>query len=391
MLIHLKQGAVSLSDYGLKRSYATVKNLSAERYLGFCDETTLFYGGFYSFDGRHIILVGPPPSGFYKALSSARFIYKGRTLRFKIRKLKQALEIWVRIPKDMKPNPMGDEIQLEMNGRTSSLIIGQNNAPRFKGRRVLSSLCKDTPVAWIIDWLQFHITNHGVDALILFENSDTPEHAEKIHQAIEALNLDIVLDVVHVPFKFGPPLVYDYMYLQISLLQYLRWHSLPQAEAVLCCDIDELIITEKGCSVFDSLKNSFFGYYLIAGVWIEPVLDEKSTPPKKLEDLRHTFFTKTTNPYISATRKWIAKPNAIPKKLQLKIHGIRPEPKYVSFLHPLYARFRPFLKGATLCHFKAMSTSWKEDRTTIVQNETDDYKIHNALLKAFKKAFPERF
>ncbi|WP_139201351.1 hypothetical protein [Pseudovibrio axinellae] len=329
-------------------------------------------------------MVGPKPLGFEEKLLKAKFFQGDKLLRARHRKLKQVHEVWIKVSPDQEIAV----IDVEINGTHGQLEVSPNPSRDFKGKRVLSTLCKDTPVPWILDWLRFHVTNHGVDALVLFENSEDPAHADDIHQAILQENLKISVEIVHAPFKYGPPKLHAVKFLQRSLLQLLRWKYVQPSEALLFCDVDEFVVCQDGKSIFDGLKKSFLGYFLIPGVWVEPVTQTDQSQLKTLGDRRHHMFQHTMDPPKETHRKWVAAPSRIPKSIQFKAHGVRPEPKYAAWLHPFFTRQKPYLKTSKLFHFRAMSTSWKSDREAISPVSSDKHSLHKDLNTACETAFP---
>lgn len=376
---------VALSTFNLERVIPDVPKKAYEEFIDDCDRTTLFYAVFRSVDRKHVVFIGPPPYGFESVLKKAKFYLYDKRIRAKHRYLSRSYEIWV-------PVPEGEDlerIEVEMNGKRVKLDVQSNECNRFRGRRVIATLCKDTPVRWIEDWVRFHVVNHGANAVVIFENSSTPEHAACVHSALLALNLDLEVEVVHTPLKYGPPKVSDYKFLQQSLWQYVRWQYAYASEGYLSCDIDELIVCEDDISIFDKVKDSALGYCLIAGIWIEPVTDVAITSLTDLSKRRHHLFRWTKKPPTKTHRKWVAKPSKIPIGLQFKVHAVRPEPKYNAWLHPIYTRFWKFADAAYVCHFRSVNTSWRGDRTAISQIDIETYQEYEPLRIALERAIPD--
>jgi hypothetical protein len=386
MLTYLTDSAVQLETFGLKRIFPASKKHREEDFQDKFDSSTLFYDCFRSFDGKNIILVGPKPLGFENELAKATFSKSDRKLRAKHRKLKQIHEIWIKVA----PDQVIDTIDMTLNGVRAQINVSESAAKRFEGKRTLSTLCKDTPVPWVLDWVKFNVVNHGVNALVLFENSQSTQRAHEMYQALEQSGLDIEFEVVHAPFPYGPPQMRDIKFLQRSILQILRWKYVQTSDALLFCDVDEFVICEKGVSIFSGLKDSFLGYFLIPGVWIEPVTNAGISELKSLDDRRHNMFLHTTNPPTATHRKWVAVPSRIPQSIQFKAHGVRPEPKHAAWLHPFFTRLKPFLRSATLCHFNAISTSWKTDRDEIGPVDESKHTLHEGLRNACDAAFSDK-
>ncbi|WP_109316275.1 hypothetical protein [Pseudovibrio ascidiaceicola] len=383
MLTQLLDRAIHLKPFGLTRIFPKVEGRSFSEHRDKYDTTTLFYDVFRSHDCQHIILIGPKPIGYEKELSAAKFFLEGKKLKAKQRKLKRVHEIWIKVP----ANKEIASLVMEINNIQVELKVAQETSSRFKGKRVLSTLCVDTPIPWILDWIKFHAVNHGANAVVLFENSIGLDHAQNIHRAIEDADLGIEYEIVHAPFKYGPPYPHEIKFLQRSILQLVRWKYVQTSEALLFCDIDELIICDDGQSIFDHVQKSFLGYYMLRGTWIEPATQLAPEKLASIENRRHFMFQHTSNPPSKTNPKWVAVPSRIPRGMQFKAHGIRPEPKHQALFHPFFSRLRPFLKAGRMCHFWSINTSWAKDRQNIEAVDPKKHVLHKDLNAACMAAF----
>ncbi len=382
MVVSFANSALMLSKFQLERNLNLTNKYKLSEYKDICDETTLFYDAFYSHDNKYIIIMAAPPYGYEDHLLKATFYYDNNKLSAHHRRLKKVYEIWLEAPTSEKIS----NITVNINSKSAVISISQNQASRFKGARVISTLCKDTPISWISDWLRFHVDNHNVDALILFENSDDPKYAQQIFSHLTNEFPNIEIEVVHVPFKYGPNCVPNLMFLQPSLHQLLRWKYVQNSQGLLVCDIDELVVCEDDKTIFEKLNKCWLGYLLIQGVWVEPATNTKIDNPIDINKLQHSMFLHTNNPPSKTARKWVVKPSRIPRAVQFKIHGMRPEPKIKALWHPLYSRLRPFAKMCKHFHFRSISTSWKSDRSKLIPINNSNHLRNEHLVKSLQKA-----
>lgn len=386
MFSSLTDRAVSLEPFGLKREIPEFEGHKRADYIDRCDLTTLFYDAFESHDGKHIIIVAPKAIGFEKQLKAAKFLIEGKAVKARHRLLKLVHEIWIKRPKVSQAN----SIDVEVNGFNKRISIDLNRSSAFTNKRMISTLCKDTPISWILDWIEFHKVNQNIDAAVLFENSDTPDHAKNIYNSIKKTFPDLELTVIHAPFPYGPPHILDLGFLQTSLWQLLRWKFAQSVTGLLVCDIDEFVVCEDDISIFDKVQKSFLGYYQFDGEWIEAASTDNIQSLLALSDRRHSMFRHTARPPRKTHRKWVAIPSRIPKDIQFKIHGLRPEPKYAAWLHPFYTRFKGHLKSTKHYHFIAISNSWKSDRNDLDLVDTTVHQLCKPLDKAFKRVRQQR-
>jgi hypothetical protein len=220
----------------------------------------------------------------------------------------------------------------------------------FEGKNCLLTLSKDKDLAWIQDWAAYHVKEHGAQALLLFDNGSSRYGVEDIEASLGAVEGLETFAVIPAPFPHGalgkrpfwePPS----KFLQGGILNLAGQRFLGRARGVLSVDVDELIWSKEGRSVFDEAAASPLGYLRISGSWVFPAPDREGP-------CRHRDHAYADSRSREGREKWCLVPGGPLKSHYWDVHRIR-------------GVFRQHLTASTRCrywHFSHVSTDWKENR-----------------------------
>ena len=172
---------------------------------------------------------------------------------------------------------------------------------RYHWRNVLYALNKDNDLAWVRDWVTAHQRNHGVAAVLLGDNGSETYTSEDLRHVLADIPGIAVADVLETPLPYGPnpktaTPVGDLKFLQRALLNIVKDRWLQQARGVLICDIDELVVSPTGQSIFDATAKGIFKYTSFSGSW-------RYRPPGP-GDARHADHVYTATPPALCTNKY---------------------------------------------------------------------------------------
>jgi hypothetical protein len=242
----------------------------------------------------------------------------------------------------------------------------------YEGRRVLYTLSKDNDLRWIADWVRFHVRNHGADAVLVYDNASTRYTGEELENALRSENPSLEVNVVSWPFRYGPQGIadqwWDSNFCQSGALHDARFRFLERASSVLNCDIDELVVSEKGESVFAATERAAGGYLLFAGRWMASTAETRAgTRP------RHGEFQYLDLSAGACPTKWCVVPAKCALERQWHTHGVGAKPV------PLNREF-------AYRHFRSISTDWKYERTPSVAYDPRLHELDRALLEAMRRA-----
>jgi hypothetical protein len=321
----------------------------AEFYQVF-DTKTLFYDCFWHSDGRRILLVGPPPYGIDYA--HARFTAQPSGTPLKARR-HASLSVMLTELTGAPANTTA--IDAEIAGAHVSPPVQPNACDVLAGSRLLFSINKNNDLAWIREWAEFHARVHGTDAVILVDNGSTRYTAEDVRATLAAVPGIRHVGVPHWPYSFGPkdPAVVkdDHWgrFLQIGSMSMVLRRYGERAYGLLNCDVDELVGTRSGTSIYDLARQSKGGLVVFRGTWIEA-----SAPGTRHRD----YTSRLADPEAarSRQRKWVLDPSR-PWVRKLSVHP------YWHWIEgrALFAKSMP--PDALYWHFRGINTNWKQNRT----------------------------
>jgi hypothetical protein len=333
------------------------EHLRQEGFMEAFDALTVVYDCFRTSDPARVMLLGPPLKTMPAVLRSLAIAGSpsGRALRFEVRHRERMYEITVEAP------ATDSALRLRCDAGETTLAIGDNLSRQFRGLRVLYTLSKDNDFRWICDWMRFHRDIHGADAVLLYDNASTRYAPADLLREMRKVGGFSAIAVVDWPFPYGPQGFrgrhWDSNFCQNGAMEDARWRFLGEAQSVLNCDIDELVLTQSG-SIFDRALAARRGYVSFAGRWVLPPLERAADPPVHREStiqvgeewrwagyrLRDTY---------RCAPKWAVAPAHCPPSAQWSVHAI----------HGMPAR-KAAMAEMSFRHFRQIGTNWKYDRTS---------------------------
>lgn len=127
---------------------------------------------------------------------------------------------------------------------------------------------KNNQLDWIKYFVEWHIKYHNLQCLIVLDNGSSIYTNEDIEQTLKQTGLSSLI-ILNLPFLFGPaslrrPYHNKELFLQSSAYNIAKFRFLTNARAVLCCDIDELVLPCES-TVFDETIMSQHGFLRFLG------------------------------------------------------------------------------------------------------------------------------
>lgn len=344
----------------------------AEKY----DDRTVFYDAVAVKD--EIILVGPPLLNLESAVLAGEYKVDGQTVDLSESRCLERSQI-------TRLNAPGvDKDRVELSIRIPGLrpYTARLNSPRHRplaGRRVLMTLQKNEELDWIRDWVTYYARTHGVDAVLVYDNGSDRYSLGELHDALgDALGSPDNVIVVDWAFKYGPqgrPWVgenvpWDSDFCQIGAFQDARYRWLTHCEGVINADIDELVISKSGKSVFDVLARSKDGVVGYKGLWADSLA--RGLGRDELPRYWHLLRMSSA----SCGSKWTASPGRWPADAHPTAH-------FVRNVSPLRSN------GLTIAHFRALNSGWKSPKRRELRDDADgaapvDLHLVRALAEAYR-------
>jgi hypothetical protein len=362
---------------GIVRDCPRPEHLRNERFHDQFDWDTVFYDTYRV--GRDIVFQGPPLRNFLGLLKQSSYFgqaFTGIWPRAKLVNRNNASEIWVR--------GAGDNVVIDGPLAQEPITVQSNHSDSFAGRRVLHTLSKDNDIRWIIDWITFYVAVHKADAVLFYDNASTAYTADELQAKLREAFPDITIIVVNWPFTYGPQgglagavngieAPWDSDYCQTGSLQHARLRYLQSARSVLNVDIDELVLSSRGRSIFEATEGSWSGFTKFAGAWISTA----SATDVAAADCRHgDFILRDRTVTEECPPKWCIRPHP------------RDNHRYSWSVHNLFgARKNRRLSDEFLYrHVKGISNNWKYSRWDAVPYAPERFVEDNALAVALEQA-----
>lgn len=214
---------------------------------------------------------------------------------------------------------------------------------------MLYTLSKDNDPVWVLDWARFHVVNHGADAVLLYDNGSARHDPGELLEMLRGALPGFPVDVVSWPFRYGPGGVssttgWDSDFCQYGAFQDARFRFLGQAASVLNTDVDELVVSASGRSVFEAAEQNAAGCVAFPGDWIAAAPGHQSdgTSPRHGD-----FVYRDTAQRGRCPLKWCVVPTLVALEYNWSTQHVR-MPGFADTITDEFG-YR---------HFRAISTDW---------------------------------
>ncbi len=357
----VRPSAVSLPYFSAHRREPTrPAAFRSEAFDRAFDDATLFFDAFEAAPGE-IVLLGPPFSNLSQAVADTQFFAGSVRCGTRVRRLDRHAQVWLDAPTGVSRltarGPLGD----------FGVALAERMTTAFEGRRVVFTMSKNNPIAWILDWVRFNRDIHGADAVLIYDNGSTDYDCAALSRALSGVQGIARSVVVEWPFKYGPQGLdfkrfWDSDFCQLGAWEHARWRFLQHAKSVMNADIDELVLSSTGDSAFERAETSFFGLVRYYGRWVvgiagrAPIRDSGRLARHRDYDVR--LRAPTGRPRLSLARdidrcqpKWTLAPQRCPPGAQWKVHTI--DSWWPARLTTSDFSFR---------HFREIGSDWKYPR-----------------------------
>lgn len=239
------------------------------------DTDTLIYGAVWNAQTHRLIVYAPRPLNLLPILQDARWLADGVALgKPKLRRFKRYATL------DFAAQRPVARLGFEAGGWQSSCPVQQADHDPFAGCNVLYTMSQNNDLDWVCDWVMYHHRAHGANAVLISDNRSTAYTPEDLRARLVGLGVLKAVLVQSVPYRYGPSSqictrASDARYLQSATANFVREAWLRRARAVLSCDIDEIVASQSGRSIFDAVCASRLGVVTFPGYWrfCDPVQD----------------------------------------------------------------------------------------------------------------------
>ncbi len=263
------------------------------------DSRTLAYDAVRLANGTDVIITGPEPRNFGPMLRDGPRV-DGEPARRLRRRLKGECE------RVRPPVPEGAKLGMRFAGREAELPVRASETEAFRGRRVVATMSSNNDLEWISAWARYHARARGADAVALHDSNSDDYGLDELEDALASTPGIAVCRVIGTPFPHGGGLTFGgetvwFGALQKSILNISRRDMGAAARAVLNRDIDELVISKTGRSVFDAARSTWRRAVRIRGSYVFPESPDMTPLPQY-------DHTRGADPNMPCSSKWCARP-----------------------------------------------------------------------------------
>jgi len=225
-------------------------------------------------------------------------------------------------------------------------LIQIRTVKQQKRKITLTTLQKDNPVQWIIDWVNFH-SQIGVDHFVIYDNGSSYQDA--LEEQISTALPNVQVEVIAWNFPYGPTRHGQMKFCQVGQLNHCLTSNVD-CEWLLNLDVDEYLILEngkKGIEEFVANIDPKIGLVHIPGRVVVNTNDSARTLEltvrdfsyidKKPQKIANKFLVRTAAAYV------------------LHIHSAKIFEKYEELTLPL--------ENLCFFHYKSLTTNWQQAPT----------------------------
>ena len=334
------------------------------------EDRALFYDCFWHHDGRRVLLVGPPPVNLdYGAIA---FRAAGQPLKARFH-----TSMSVTVTELAEVAADAREIEVSFNGEDMVLPIQPGHCEQLRGRRVIFTMNKNNDLRWLREWALWHARFHGANAVVITDNGSNLYSPGEVAAVLADVPGIASVAVHNWPHKYGPvdPGVltnaYWSRFLQIASMSVALRRYGMLAQGMLNCDVDELVATQSGKSIFDIAAASSGGLVVFRGTWVEAQAEKGG--PERPTHRSYQYVHDDHRKAQSRQRKWALDPS---RQWLQKLH-VHPYMHWIEG-RPRDAKSMP--PDAGYFHFRGINTNWKR---ALVMTPTSETHQDASLARAF--------
>ncbi len=308
------------------------------------DFRTLIYDCHFDPERDEVVLICPSLLNFRPLVEQATFRIDGMTVPIRsIDTLSRGNVVTFRNPAETPR-----EIAFSHALFEGALKINPVHHDVFEGTNAIYAISKDNRLEWIRDWLTYYVEEHGANAVVLYDNHSTAYTMDALKDAMASVAGIDKVALVRAWFPFGPGGTgntnFNSKFLHMTMVELGRRRLLGRARAVLNVDIDELVHSRSGRSIFDATVESEQGYVRIDGRW---AFAEAPADGRLVRHADHRFIRSDGRPKVN--RKYCVAPTG-------PLAG-RP-----WLTHRIVSRRDPTDPDFGFWHFRRITNNWDYDR-----------------------------
>jgi hypothetical protein len=367
------QSSAALLPAGVRRAPRVPQRKRPQAFLDAFDAAGMVYDCFWHADRARVMLICPAPVNLEAGYRLATYAASGTPLRAKFH-----ISLSVMIVELMDVPAGSTAISMTFGQETAELPIRANASTQLADARILFGMNKNNDLAWIREWATFHQRLHGTDTVILYDNGSTAYAVEDVVDTLRTVPglAHVAVPVWPQPFGRTDPAVrlnpYWAHFPQIASMSAVLRRYGAKAAGVLNADIDELVETPGGRSIYEIASGLKHGLAVFRGRWIEAV-------PLADAVVDHRDFglmQRDSKRARSRPNKWALDP----KRAWVESLDVHPYWHWIAG-RPMFSKVSP--DGARYWHFRGINTNWKRTSEPVARELlTADTELADAFARA---------
>lgn len=335
-------GHVLPADGPLLRDHVRPAARRSDHYLARYDRTTLYYDC-VRLPGRDAVLFTAP-----------RFLNLWRPFRDGLRvdglrPRRMRRRTWLRCEQVEVPAPAGP-LTLDLGAGPVAVRVRDGIGETFAGLDAMVAVNRNNRLDWVADWAGYHARAHGAEAIVLFDNGSDAYTPQELADRVSAVPGVKRVAVLSASYPYGPTdsagrFEVSPRFFQTAMLNVARRDALAGARAVLSVDIDEIVRSARGASVFEAARRHPLGLITIPGSWVYPA----PATPGPVGHGAHRF---RAIPDRRCNQKWCIRPGGLMDRFGWAVHRLD------EVIQNLATRQH----DQRLLHCRGTSTGWKGAR-----------------------------
>jgi hypothetical protein len=301
-------------ESGIRRDHAVPEAWRGPEHDRLYDFRTLAYDAIACPEEHAVVLLCPKLFNFEAIVHEGKFSISGRPLRVRgIRKHRRFDEVF------LDWDGIDGMLVFEHGELTLHAGLSRCELEDFRGRNAMIAISRNNSLPWIRDWVSYHIRAHGLEAVVLIDNASDFYSASDLADTLAGIAGLKAFRIVSAPFSYGPLGIvrrrFQSKFLQVAMFNAVRRRFLADAAAVLSVDVDELVYSTSGKSVFSSARASFLGYVAFRGSWA-------FRDPSLIDEPSHAQHVLREENGDKCPYKYCFVPGGIIGKRSLEVHGM---------------------------------------------------------------------
>ena len=243
MYVYIPNSVLLPTDSPVVRELPNFRNFGEFDKSNF-DTHTIFFDVFVDRTSNRLQCIGPPLSNLRNEILPFAIYFEDKKLAYEIKQI----HLTTFVITEPLPNDLPATVQFEFHFKSFKNIINinwqideQKKSELDDYPLTLSTLQKDNPVQWVVDWVHWHCRLHDARRLVLYDNGSA--NKEELIKRLCELESEIQTILVEWSFPHGTP---HTKYAQLGSLNHCRLKFPVINGFCINLDVDEYLVKQGG-------------------------------------------------------------------------------------------------------------------------------------------------